>query len=458
VANQRYQPVKAKPITSNPLFPAFIALWFGALFGLGSLAVRPALLEQLVLSSHIDLIIPAAAPPLGVTARILLALAMAALGGILGILLTRQLTRPEPDAYNRKRDAKDPTTQTRRVRARDAHPDAPARRPISAHEELGSETTVAVDRTLTNGPGLLANRRRALAIIRDVPHFVPHGLAPLPGSGAIQPLDLPALALPDEPAQLQTAVTPAAVPLDWPQPAPVAGQELADAPTTMGGPPHQPFQPDPLPPLAIEPVLAEGDHLPQDLVRTSGVQTSVFDTPTASPLFDRAAPEPVPVVAAAADARSTTPKPSTATLGITDLAARLAEAMRRRRELSQLPVAGIAASPAGAVVQHDDQPADDDHLTDDNADNADNPYASLLVVAPQRQTLVQIDELPVDTHEAGEPVVIFPGQAPHVAALASAGHGQPIAANSASATADPAEIAQALRAALSNLQRMSGAA
>ena len=65
MAKQARKPVKSPPITSHPLFPAVVALWFGALFGLGSLAVRPTLIEGLVLKSHIDLIIPATAPPLG---------------------------------------------------------------------------------------------------------------------------------------------------------------------------------------------------------------------------------------------------------------------------------------------------------------------------------------------------------------------------------------------------------
>ena len=74
------KPGKSKPISSHPLFPAVVALWFGALLGLGSLAIRPTLLEAVVLKTGLDLIIPAAAPPLGITARILIALFMASLG------------------------------------------------------------------------------------------------------------------------------------------------------------------------------------------------------------------------------------------------------------------------------------------------------------------------------------------------------------------------------------------
>jgi len=76
-------------------------------------------------------------------------------------------------------------------------------------------------------------------------------------------------------------------------------------------------------------------------------------------------------------------------------------------------------------------------------------------------------------------VAIFPGQAPATAATsplapfaaspesapfrrfdapAAAGQGQPVAINSAPQAVEQGEAEQALRAALSNLQRMSGAA
>ena len=591
MANQKRKPAKAKPITSNPLFPAVVALWFGALFGLGSLAVRPALLETLVLNSQIDLFLPAAAPPLGVTARILLALVMAALGAMLGIMLTRRLTRPEPEVYERKRGARDLAAQSPQVRARDAHPDAPARRPISAHEELGGEHAVADDRAPASSPGMLANRRRALAIIHEEQHFVPHDHAPLPGGGAIQPLDLAALALPADPspqpapAPLPASPTTTAT-LDWSQAAPIAAAQLPAAAPAMTNP-QPPPEIEPVlaqaahrdgrqvfgmapPPLQAEAlrqifgVIAEGDHFAQEIVIAPGYQNSVFDTPEPGPPVARTAPEPAVVTTDIAAAP--------AALGMTDLAARLAEAMRRRRELAQPPVVRVVAGPAGdavqaapapeipaaalpavpaafvppaaaepaaapvlaqftaaapaqtdfaaprampaamrplaldafleddapfdasllpprhfampapvtpvmahpAAVQDDDEPADDERQT---ADSADNPYASLLGLTPPRPAFVRIDQPAADAHEAGEPVVIFPGQASPVAprvtaapatgddngfrrfdAPASAGQGQPIAANSAAATIDPAEAAQALRAALSNLQRMSGAA
>ena len=58
-----------QPISQHPLFPAIVALWFGALFGLGSLAIRPALVEHFVIATGIDTIIPMATPPQTSVAR-----------------------------------------------------------------------------------------------------------------------------------------------------------------------------------------------------------------------------------------------------------------------------------------------------------------------------------------------------------------------------------------------------
>ena len=98
MANTKRKPTKGKPISSHPLFPAVVALWFGALFGLGSLAIRPTLIEGLVLKTGLDLVVPAAAPPLGVTARILIALIMASLGAAIGAALAVRATRPKARA------------------------------------------------------------------------------------------------------------------------------------------------------------------------------------------------------------------------------------------------------------------------------------------------------------------------------------------------------------------------
>jgi hypothetical protein len=93
------------PITRHPLFPATVALWFGALFGIGSLAIRPSLIEAMIVALKIDAVIPAAAPPVGATGHTLIALVFAGLGGLLGARLARRIARPKPVVAERKRGA-----------------------------------------------------------------------------------------------------------------------------------------------------------------------------------------------------------------------------------------------------------------------------------------------------------------------------------------------------------------
>lgn len=87
-----------QPISRHPLFPAIVALWFATLVGMGSLALSTALLENLILTSHIDSLIPAAAPPLGATARLMLALMLGVPAGIIGWILAKRLGAPRRDA------------------------------------------------------------------------------------------------------------------------------------------------------------------------------------------------------------------------------------------------------------------------------------------------------------------------------------------------------------------------
>lgn len=94
-----------QPISRHPLFPAIVALWFGALFGLASVALKPAMIEGAVVTLGIDKVLPMAAPPLGSTARILVALAMTCLGALIGALLARRLARPAPASQHRRRNA-----------------------------------------------------------------------------------------------------------------------------------------------------------------------------------------------------------------------------------------------------------------------------------------------------------------------------------------------------------------
>lgn len=85
------------------------------------------LFEAAVSASGLPALLPAAAPPLGNTAR-LAVVAMAALLSFGGLFLLLRALGPGPRRA---------TPDAPRVRRADAHPDAPSRRPIRAGDDLG---------------------------------------------------------------------------------------------------------------------------------------------------------------------------------------------------------------------------------------------------------------------------------------------------------------------------------
>jgi hypothetical protein len=138
-------------LLAHPLFPVFAALWFAALFGLGSLAISSNTLGAVIVKTGLPAIIPATAPPLGFTAHALLALILAIAGGAIGtaigMAIQRRLPNQEPApiyAPLRRSSAATPappraqpaTPEAPKVRARDAHPDAPPRRPLDLTDAL----------------------------------------------------------------------------------------------------------------------------------------------------------------------------------------------------------------------------------------------------------------------------------------------------------------------------------
>lgn len=84
---------KVLPVTAHPLFTPFVTLWFGALLGLGSLAVHPALLDNLLRLSRIEQLVATTLPPVDLTGRTLLALILAAGGCLIGLLVARTSAR-----------------------------------------------------------------------------------------------------------------------------------------------------------------------------------------------------------------------------------------------------------------------------------------------------------------------------------------------------------------------------
>lgn len=367
MTNTKRKPTNGKPISSHPLFPAVVALWFGALFGLGSLAIRPSLIESVVLATGIDLIVPAAAPPLGVTARILIALVMAALGAAIGVMLALRLSRPKTVVRERKRNATNPGAAAAAEAAtwnkRNVFSDGPARRPISAHEELGD---------VLDSPGPLVGRRRSLAVQHEEQPFQPQELAPLPG-GEPQIFDVAAACL--EPVDHAPDLVEDLGPLDlgaFPAPAPVepmvvvaqpqSALDWSVPPVASVQPAHSPMIEREVPIVAEAPrifgMIAEDGHVPADFVRAAGFRTSVFETDPVEPLFAERddepddtepyssmfVPEPEPAVnfvfppkedptdmTAAIVVPAAEPLPAPASLGMNDLTQRLQETMARRR-------------------------------------------------------------------------------------------------------------------------------
>ena len=211
-------------VTAHRLFPAFAALWFAALFGLGSLAIPGSMLGAVVLKTGLPALVPAAAPPLGFTAHLLVAFALAMFGAVLGLAVALRL-RPAGSDEARTVEAVAPVAQGEaddvyKVRARDAHPDAPPRRPLVLTEALAGP--IAEEAAEPEPADPLLRRKRSLPASEPVaeaepwiPEFSPGG------STAVRPLDLSALDL----------VDPIVQPAPFAEPAPAA--ELAPAPESL---------------------------------------------------------------------------------------------------------------------------------------------------------------------------------------------------------------------------------
>lgn len=94
------------------------------------------ILADMIGASGLPSLVPAAEPPLGLTARIAIGAAGALATFGLVIVLLRLLDRSGLDAPRAPRPAAS-EDGVPRLRRRDAHPDAPVRRPISAARDFG---------------------------------------------------------------------------------------------------------------------------------------------------------------------------------------------------------------------------------------------------------------------------------------------------------------------------------
>jgi hypothetical protein len=215
-----------------PVAPLVAAL-VGGVTALAFTLMPVGILEDFVLDSGVASIMPAAEPPLGTTARAVLILAG---GG--GIALVTWFTlflvlgaRAIVIQRQGQEDGEEPPLVLRRA---DAHPDAPARRPLFANRDLGT-------------PFLDVRANRPVHVTADLPEAaeqadVESALAPPPAERAIPAdLDTPLAAFdPDAiPASPVAAWPPRRAPLvDTPRP-----QKGAADPDS----PLAPFNPDAIP-------------------------------------------------------------------------------------------------------------------------------------------------------------------------------------------------------------------
>ena len=116
------------------------------------LAAPPSPLDRLVLASGLPDWLPAAAPPLGRSARLLLALAAGAgTGAGAWAVLFLRVGKRRVAIAPRARGLAEPSEGVPIIRRADAHPDAPARRPIFAEQDLG-EPFLAIRAAESTGP------------------------------------------------------------------------------------------------------------------------------------------------------------------------------------------------------------------------------------------------------------------------------------------------------------------
>lgn len=455
------------PVTAHRLFPVLVASWFAALFGLGSFALSPRLLEAAIVASGLPALVPAAAPPLGFTFRVLFALMMTAAGGGAGLALGLRL-RPRAVAPARRRFGTGATvaeseSDAPRVRPRDAHPDAPPRKPLVLTVDLLADA----DPIATAEPGPARRRALALADEGTASEEFPT-LAPLP----LIPADVPELAAESAPVRQpepEDETDPAPVEIGLPEPLaevpqtsePLASRAAARA-AEQGG-------------LADVPVEALGlVQLVERLALAISARREALGAALAESTdeADRPAPQAV-VPAAAVEAVEEVPGGDEGSPLITlpRMMARLDAVAAPARAVSTVAVEADEGEESvealvGPRFLGNAAPRQVFHETPAEPEVDEARYPSLLEVsghAPRIEAAPIAQGIVEEDGRGFEPVVIFPGQGPRAAgspdgrapfARPMPGGAQAYAPSPA-ALPDPEEADRALRAALATLQRMT---
>jgi hypothetical protein len=115
-----------------------LALFFSASVAFAAFAMPADMFGNLIGATGLSSVLPAAQPPFGFTARVIVS-AAAALVGFLGVLSLFSLVdkAPAPAVAPTRAAATFRPVEAPRLRRADTHPDAPARAPIFAERDLG---------------------------------------------------------------------------------------------------------------------------------------------------------------------------------------------------------------------------------------------------------------------------------------------------------------------------------
>lgn len=307
-------------------------------------AVPQDLLARAVVATGLPSILSAAQPPLGLTARVAIAVAAAALVFGIVFLMLRLFDRSGMSA---PRSDADDAMAGPRVRRRDGHPDAPAPRPISAARDLGEPAP--------------PRAHRAAAPAEKVPLWLDEAVpVAAPAAGAEPEVE------PEPILELDAAAEIAPEPEPFIAPEPESTPEIAVAPAPAPEPEPEPFaqvwpepeaQPEPEPEVAVVP-----EPEPEPEPEPAPEPVAVAPEPLAAvPALE---PQPLPVIAAAPEPQPQ-PQPAPRALvaqadmpsSIGALMERLEQGLARRRTVEVAPAAPTQvaeqapAAPAAPAAQ-----------------------------------------------------------------------------------------------------------
>lgn len=337
-------------ITQHPLFGTVVPVWLAATFALSTLAVRGELLERIVLSLQLDLILPMATPPLGTTARLMLAVAFGLLGALLGWVAVRKLAPRETYAQKAWQEAQREANPLRR-RSADAHPDFPARQPIQAHAELGEHgfDNHPVEKPAYE-PAPQVNQQST------APSYSP----PPPVAETWQVLhDVPAPPPPAEEPSWDWKPQPVVVqtPVEVVAQRPVLTEsvlaELTPAQSANAEPISQPFRFFQIDPAPAAPVVPSSSFVPETVIEpVAEIVPEIVAQTKIEPVIEQPAPTPKSVAgfpSITLDGPSVAEHVATASLeslSHVELLERLAQALHRHQSTPQSSPKSVAPEPA----------------------------------------------------------------------------------------------------------------